>query len=146
MANKKPQPRRTEKPVPVAPAEIKPVRKHHGPAVDALLDTDDVVREQFGGFVTFIREHAVVGLAVGFVIGTQAQKVMTQLVESFIKPGINVLIGGANLDKRKFYFGGEDFLWGAMVYVLLNLIVVLATIYILIKVFKLDKLDKPKTK
>jgi hypothetical protein len=32
-----------------------------------------------------------------------------------------------------------------MVYSLLNLIVVLATIYILIKVLKLDKLDKPKT-
>ncbi|PIZ62996.1 hypothetical protein COY17_01460, partial [Candidatus Saccharibacteria bacterium CG_4_10_14_0_2_um_filter_52_9] len=31
--------------------------------------TDEFV----GGFVDFLREHAVVGLAIGFVIGVQAQ-------------------------------------------------------------------------
>ena len=32
--------------------------------------TDEVVRDQVNGFVGFIREHAIVGLAVGFIIGT----------------------------------------------------------------------------
>jgi len=38
-----------------------------------LDEPDELVRRQFGGFVNFIREKAVVGLAVGFVIGQQAQ-------------------------------------------------------------------------
>ncbi|HEX8227307.1 MAG TPA: MscL family protein [Candidatus Saccharimonadales bacterium] len=120
-------------------------KKHHAPAIDIIMDTDDFAREQVHGFFDFLREHAIVGLAVGFIIGAQAQTVVKQLVSSFIDPAINVAIGGAKLSERKFWVGKEHFDWGAMVYSLLNLIVVLATIYILIKVLKLDKLDKPKT-
>jgi large-conductance mechanosensitive channel len=118
------------------------VKQGHKPAVDILLDTDDLVKEQVGGFVNFIREHAIVGLAVGFIIGAQAQAVIKQLVTSFIDPVIKLLVG-TSLANAKFTINGADFAWGAMVYVLINLITVLAAIYILIKVLKLDKLDKP---
>lgn len=119
-----------------------------GKSVTVLLDADDVVKEQVGGFVDFLREHAIVGLAVGFVAGAQAQAVVKQLITSFIDPFIQLLFGGAKLSERTFtlqLFGNAaTFGWGAMVSVLLNLIIVLATIYILIKVLNLDKLDKKK--
>jgi large-conductance mechanosensitive channel len=120
--------------------------KMKGRTVTVLTEADDTVREQLGGFVDFVREHAIVGLAVGFVAGAQAQTVVKQLIDSFITPSINLIIGGAALDKRKFYLhlfnNGQDFYWGKMVLVLVNLFVVLATIYIMIKLLKLDKLDK----
>jgi large-conductance mechanosensitive channel len=126
-------------------AEVK-AGKMKGHKVTVLLDADDVVREQVGGFIDFIREHAIVGVAIGFVVGTQAQAVVRQLIDSFITPALNLLIGGASLDKRKFYVqifhNGQDFYWGKMVLVLVNLLVVLATIYIIVRVLKLDKLDK----
>jgi hypothetical protein len=50
------------------------------PRVKVLLESDDVVREQVGGFVDFLREHAIVGLAVGFVIGAQVHSVNCYLV------------------------------------------------------------------
>ncbi len=121
------------------------VKTRAGRHVTVFMDADDAVRDQVGGFVTFVREHAVVGLAIGFIIGTQAQAVIKQLVDSFITPALTVLLGGA-LTKRAFVLGGEQFKWGAMVYALINLIFVLIAIYLLLKIFKLDKLDKPKDK
>jgi large-conductance mechanosensitive channel len=120
--------------------------KMRGRKVTVLLDADDLVKEQVGGFVNFVREHAIVGLAVGFIIGQQAQGVIKQLVDSFMTPVLTLLFGN-NLKALTFnaYLFGHTatFTWGAMMYVLINLIFVLATIYILIKIFKLDKLDKP---
>lgn len=120
--------------------------KMKGHTVTVLLEADDVVRDQFGDFVDFLRDHAIVGLAIGFVVGTQAQAVVKQLIDSFITPGINLLIGGASLDNRKFFLqifhNGQNFYWGKMVLVLVNLIVVLATIYAIVKILNLDKLEK----
>lgn len=123
--------------------------KMKGRNVTVLLDADDIVRDQVSGFLNFLRENAIVGLAIGFVVGQQAQGVIKQLITSFIDPSFQ-LIFGKKLSERTFtlHFGEHyaEFGWGGMVYVLLNLIFVLATIYILIKVLKLDKLDKPKDK
>ncbi len=122
--------------------------KARRPNVTVLLDTDDLVKEQVGGFIDFLREHAIVGLAVGFVIGQQAQGVIKQLVASFVDPTIQLFFGGAKLSERTvtlhLFVNEAKFGWGAMIYSLLNLVFVLATIYILIKVLNLDKLDKPK--
>jgi large-conductance mechanosensitive channel len=124
--------------------------KMKGRKVTVLLDADaamnEAVMEQAKGFVDFLREHAIVGLAIGFVVGTQAQTVVRQLIESFITPTINLIIGGAALDKRTFYLNlfhnGQSFAWGKMVLVLVNLFVVLATIYTMVKILNLDKLEK----
>jgi large conductance mechanosensitive channel protein len=108
-----------------------------------------VVVQEFNptaGFLNFLREHAVVGLAIGFVIGLQAQTLVKQLVDSFINPAFQLLIGGQMLSQRSFvlHFHGRaaTFGWGAFVYILFNFLFVLAAIYIIYKVFKLDKLDK----
>lgn len=119
--------------------------KMKGRKVTVLLDADDVVKDQVGGFVNFLREHAIVGLAVGFIIGQQAQGVVKQLVDSFITPAL-VLIFGSSFKNQSITIGEAKFTWGLMLYALINLLFVLATIYALIKIFNLDKLDKPKEK
>jgi large conductance mechanosensitive channel len=100
-----------------------------------------------GGFVKFLQEYAVVGLAVGFIIGLQAQTLVKQLVSSFIDPAFQLFFGQA-LSKRTFTLHLHDraaeFGWGSFVYGLLNFLFVVAAIYIIVKFFSLDKLDKPK--
>lgn len=108
-----------------------------------LEESDDVVRRQVGGFVHFLREKAVVGLAVGFIIGQQAQGLIKQLVDSFINPWINIMVG-SKLQKEATIVAGETFSWGKFLYVLINFLLVLVAIYAIIKLFKLDKLDLPK--
>lgn len=99
-----------------------------------------------GGFVTFLREHAVVGLAVGFAIATQAQALIKSLIDNFINPLYGVLFNTQNLNKQEsiFHFHGREAIlnWGAVITSLINFLFVIAAIYAIIKFFQLDKLDK----
>jgi large-conductance mechanosensitive channel len=102
-----------------------------------------------GGFVDFLREYTVVTLAIGFVIATQVQGLVKQLVADFINP-LSQLFFGTALNERTYtwHFHGRaaNFGWGDLVYGLINFLFVLIVIYVIIKFFKLDKLSKPKAK
>lgn len=115
----------------------------------AAAYTPRAVRRPVNGFVDFLREHAIVGLAVGFVLGTQVQTVVKQLISSFIDPLFKLILpGDKTLSARTFtlHFDGRhaNFGWGAVVYALIDFIFVAVAIYAIIKMFKLDKLDKKK--
>ena len=114
------------------------------PKVAALVNPE--VRA-VNGFLDFLREHSVVSLAIAFVIGLQSQVLVKQLVSSFIDPLFKLLFGQA-LSQQTFtlHFHGRaaNFSWGAFAYGLLNFLFVLAAIYAMVKLLKLDKLDKPK--
>lgn len=107
----------------------------------------DLKTSPVNGFVGFLRENAVVGLAVGFVIGAQVQAVVKQLITSFIDP-LFTLIFGQSLSQRTLtiHLNGKsaEFSWGSFAYVLIDFLFVLLAVYLIIKILKLDKLDKPK--
>lgn len=125
------------------PAGVRVRGQHHKRTVIDLITPDEFV----GGFVDFLREHAIVGLAVGFAIGSQAQSLVKTIVASFIDPTFSLLFGGA-LSKRTFMLHFRHhhgvYGWGSFVYGLLDFLFVLAAIYAIVKLLKLDKLDKPK--
>ena len=122
-------------------------KRHHGVAM--VLDTDDVLRAQAGGFANFLREYAVVGLAIGFIAGQQANAVVKQLVASFVDPLVKVWFG-QDLSSRvaHLHHNGKpvSMPWGEFVYVLLEFFIVLLLVYILVKLFRLDKLRKIEEK
>ncbi|HEY8999490.1 MAG TPA: MscL family protein [Candidatus Saccharimonadales bacterium] len=126
--------------------------KHHVRRATRVVSavTPDVLAQPVGGFVTFLREHAIVGLAVGFVIGSQVQGLVKQATDSFINPLFELLFSGNKaLSMRTFtlHFGSRhaNFAWGALAYDLMDFLFVLLAIYIVIKLFSLDKLDKKKS-
>jgi large-conductance mechanosensitive channel len=128
------------------------VDKHGKRRHMVMVEPDDLVREQARGFLHFLRDYAVVGLAVGFIIGQQAQFLIKQLIDSFVTPLQNVLIG-ESVQNRSFAISSGDHsgevTWGKFVYVLFNFIFVMIFIYVLVKLMKLDKLkdvDKKKKK
>ncbi|MBC7459684.1 MscL family protein [Candidatus Saccharibacteria bacterium] len=111
-----------------------------------------VGRAQAGGFLTFIREQGVVGLAVGLAIGTAAGAAVKQIVEGFINPIVGFLIGGIDLADLKWIIvaekangsGGLALSWGAILSALITLIATAFVIYWLVHIAKLDRLDKKK--
>jgi large conductance mechanosensitive channel len=124
-------------------------RGNHRKGVTVLLEPDELVREQVGGFTNFLREYAVVGLAVGFIVGQQANAVMKQLVTSFIDPWLQVLFGPGLNTRTAFVHHGEtpiEVPWGAFVYSFIEFLLVAVTIYLIVKLFRLDKLKKQKEK
>lgn len=106
-----------------------------------------IVPEEFvGGFVNFLREHAVVGLAIGFIIGVQAQALVKQLVDSFISPAFSLFFGEALIHRTftlHFHNHTGTFGWGAFIYGFINFMFVMVAIYAVFRYFKLDRLDKP---
>jgi large-conductance mechanosensitive channel len=102
-----------------------------------------------GNFVDFLREHAVVGLIIGFVIGGQVQTIVKQLIQSFIDPLTQLLFGTA-LSQRTFTLHFREryanFSWGAMAYTLIIFIFVVITMYMSIRFLQLDKLHKKEAK
>lgn len=103
------------------------------------------------GFMNFIREQGVVGLAVGLAIGTAAGDTVKQLVAGFIDPIVQLIIGSqAGLKAASFTveIAGRQaiFNWGAFVSSLITLLAVAFVIYFIVKGMKLDKIDKKKDK
>ena len=97
------------------------------------------------GFVGFLREHAVVSLAVGFAIATQAQALIKQLITSFVDPLYGLLFSQKLSAKASIlHFHGREqvFAWGAFMYTLIDFLFVLVIIYLIVKLLNLDKLDK----
>ena len=101
------------------------------------------------GFVNFIREQGVVGMAVGLAIGTAAGDTVKKLVTAFIDPLVQLIVGSQQgLQSASFTveIAGRrgEFLYGAFVSSLITLIAVAFVIYAIVHFLKLDKLDKKK--
>ena len=108
------------------------------------------VKDQVGGFVDFVRNQGVIGLAVGLAIGAAAGDTVKKLVEGFINPVVQFIVGsGSSLATATWHielFGRTaDFAWGAAVSSAITLIATALVIYWLVNIFKLDKLDKKKS-
>jgi large-conductance mechanosensitive channel len=129
---------------------VQPPSAKHRKGVTVLLESDDLVRGQFGGFVNFLQDYAVVGLALGFIVGQQANGVVKQFVTSFLDP-LTVVWFGQNLSARTAILHHNQQIvkvpWGAFVYTLIEFFFVLIAMYAIIKLFKLDHfVAKPKKK
>lgn len=102
-----------------------------------------------GGFVNFIREQGIVGLAVGLAIGTAAGDTVKKLVTAFIDPLVQLIVGsqkGLQAASFTVEIAGRkaEFLYGAFVSSLITLLAVAFVVYAIVHFFKLDKLDKKK--
>lgn len=98
------------------------------------------------GFVTFIREKGVVGLAVGLAIGTGATAVVTQIVGAIITPTIILLIGANGLSSLNttVHIAGRSatYAFGDLLDALLKFLAIAAVIYFVVMGLRLDRLDK----
>jgi len=99
------------------------------------------------GFLDFVRERAVVGLALGFVIGTQVQAVASSIINNMLNPFVELLFSPRFLVRGLMLHLGSHtstLYVGRIVYSLIDCLFVLLVLYVLIKAFKVDKLDKKK--
>ena len=102
-----------------------------------------------GGFINFIREQGVVGLAVGLAIGTAAGDTGKKLVTAFIDPLVQLIVGsqkGLQAASFTVEFAGRkgEFMYGAFISSLITLLAVAFVVYAIVHFLKLDKLDKKK--
>lgn len=109
----------------------------------------DRVQSHGAGFIDFIRTQGVIGLAVGLAIGAAAGDTVKKLVEGFINPIVQFIVGSqsalANASWTFAAFGRQaEFKWGAFISSLITLLATALVIYLIIHGLKLDRLDKKK--
>ena len=102
-----------------------------------------------GGFMDFIRTQGVIGLAVGLAIGTAAADPVAKLVQAFIDPIVQLIVGsqeGLQAASFTVEVAGRkgEFMYGAFISSLITLAAVALVVYAIIHFLKLDKLDKKK--
>lgn len=104
------------------------------------------------GFVNFIREQGVVGLAVGLVLGSAVATVVKSLVDNVVMPPVGLLLGSADGLKGLSWTigrtGGKDAVlhYGVFLNDLLNFVIIALVIYIVVHMLGLDKkFDRKKS-
>ena len=103
------------------------------------------------GFLNFIREQGVIGLAVGLAVGAAAGASVKTIVENFITPIVGFVLGGKDLSELTWDTGLKNgdvelvFGWGAIISSLITLAATALVVYLVIHAAKLDRLDKKKS-
>ncbi|HTK60157.1 MAG TPA: MscL family protein [Candidatus Baltobacteraceae bacterium] len=94
------------------------------------------------GFIDFIREKGVVGLAIGFMVGGAVSKLVTALVEDLINPLVGLALGKVGLAEATWTIGTAELKWGHFVSSIVDFIIIAAVVYFGFKLLRLDRLDR----
>ncbi|OGG58144.1 hypothetical protein A2853_01350 [Candidatus Kaiserbacteria bacterium RIFCSPHIGHO2_01_FULL_55_17] len=104
-----------------------------------------MVREQLKGtvtgFIEFIRERGVMGLAIGFVLGGAVSKVTTSFSTDILNPTLSYLFGGT--ERLSDLMLGTIAI-GKFLAAIVDFFVLALAVYIIFKVLRLDKIDIKK--
>ena len=89
----------------------------------------------------FIRDRGVAGFAIGFILGGAAQKLVQALMDDIINPLLGIFLGRTQ-SLTEYAIGG--FKIGDFISVLINFLILCLVVYMIFKLLRLEKLDKPK--
>lgn len=96
------------------------------------------------GFINFIREQGIMGLAIGFILGGAVSKTVASFVDNIINPIVGLLLGKVNLSDKLISIGSVTIKYGAFISTMVDFIIIAAVIYFGFKLLGLEKLDKKK--
>lgn len=100
------------------------------------------------GFLDFVREQGVVGIAVGIAIGLQAASVVDAIVKGFISPLVAIILQGTDLSgiKSTIEVGNTttDFMWGEILQAAITLLATAFVVYFIVDKAGLTRMDKKK--
>jgi large conductance mechanosensitive channel len=98
------------------------------------------------GFLEFVREQGVIGLAVGFILGGAISKLVTALVEDIISPILALGMSNLkNLQEAYLQIGSAKIMWGDFLNVAIDFVIVALVVYFGVKWLRLDTLDKKRS-
>jgi large conductance mechanosensitive channel len=86
-----------------------------------------------GEFMEFIIKYQVIGLAVAFIIGAAATKMVTAAVTDIIMPVIAVLIPGGDWKKTELMLGPIKLLVGDFVGAIIDFIIIALVVFLIVK-------------
>ena len=95
-------------------------------------------------FKEFISKGSVLDLAVGVIIGSAFQKIVTSLVNDILMPIIGMIIGGHDFTKLTLKFKDVTINYGTFIQNVLDFLLMALCIFLIIKVFNIVKTNAEK--
>jgi large conductance mechanosensitive channel len=86
-----------------------------------------------GEFMDFLMKYQVIGLAVAFIIGAAATKMVTACVTDIIMPIIAVLIPGGDWRTQVLQIGPVKLLVGDFIGAIIDFIIIALVVFIVVK-------------
>src|SRR5574340_280258 len=85
-------------------------------------------------FMEFLNKFSVIGLAIAFVIGQAASKLISAFVNDMITPLIGLLTPGAgDLNKAQFTVGNSTFSFGDLISNVINFLIIALIVFLAYK-------------
>lgn len=101
------------------------------------------------GFVDFIREQGVIGLAIGLVLGVASKSVVDSIVSNIFNPIVGLIGGGGGQLGSRYvclkHVGASctnKLGYGQVISDLISFLTVVALVYFIFKILRLERLDK----
>ena len=95
------------------------------------------------GFIDFIRNHSVVGLAVGFILGGAISRVASAMTADILYPLLGSAISSfKGIESFTVDVLGSKVLIGHFIGVLLDFMILLLVVYLILRMLGLDRLYK----
>jgi large conductance mechanosensitive channel len=86
-----------------------------------------------GEFMEFLMKYQVIGLAVAFIIGAAATKMVSAAVNDIIMPVIAVLIPGGDWKKTELVLGPVKLLVGDFAGAIIDFIIIALVVFLIVK-------------
>ena len=98
-------------------------------------------------FMDFLQKFGIIGLAIAFVIGAAASKLVTALVSDIITPLVGLALQETgDLKTLVFSVGKSTFLYGDLIANIIDFLIIAFIVFILYKQLTRFKLVEEKTK
>jgi large conductance mechanosensitive channel len=93
-------------------------------------------------FMDFLMKYQVIGLAVAFIIGAAATKMVTACVTDIIMPVIAVLVPGGDWRVSTLQLGPVKFAVGDFVGAIIDFVIIALVVFIIVKFMMKEDVSK----
>jgi large conductance mechanosensitive channel len=116
-------------------------------ASQIVCQTSPLQKSLIQEFMDFLQKFGIIGLAIAFVIGAAASKLVTALVSDIITPLVGLALQETgDLKTLTFSVGKSTFLYGDLIANIIDFLIIAFIVFILYKQLSRFKLVEDKSK
>ena len=95
------------------------------------------------GFIEFVKEQGVLGLAIGFLLGGSVTTLTKAFVEDIVNPILGLVLNNVDeLAEASVSVAGSEIMWGHFLTTVIDFLIIALVVYLGYKLFKVDPKKK----
>ena len=111
-----------------------------------MTEQPPVKKSMMQEFFDFLKTFGIIGLAIAFVIGSAASRLVTALVTDIITPIVGLFLPAGDLKAMSFKVGNSEFLYGDFIANIIDFAIIAFIVFIAYKQLSRYNIIEDKTK